>query len=774
MSDPKKVPFKSIPVGIKIAAAAVAKQNNLTAQEYRMLCQKLLRETVQSQTHGLDKYFGSSAKSTASNFKKAGIGEKYRDPSQLRPGDLAYSDEGSKQYGHAMLVGPEGRLYDQAGSGSPQKAGFRHPSWIVHPDSAISAYNKARDSGSTHSQASKLAVPSRSTKTSDPSPLPTPIPGADKAQVAFGTSPRSGIRQYDVDQAALAMAAPTSTPYAVPHQDIPFPAPPPMPNNIPSAPSSTPPAIPGGYPTTSFSYAPPNPTAPPAPQYGQGSAEGGYEIGGGYGAPYYLGPAQDTSFNIPMDYGYDFSAVPDSSYVPTADVNLASTYQVENLGGEQSGMNEGGTDIANFGGDMSLGGDLESADYAYMGMPGDYGSQDESASDFYVANDQYGEGGWYYDEQGDIVPHDDPAEQPGTASQASQQPAQRQAAPSDSGLQGQTFYRTPFGIASSAGINVQGVNVQPGGGGSYQLNVPHSLSGAGSGTVSNIQSILAGPQTYAGIGPQTVPTGGLYAGLGSQAIVDPSTGFATGAMRTVGESMHPFDVSSPGPWMQHWSPAVGESSGTMEESKARKELASYGGDEEAMAAAHAANDSQRQSILDSLGDPTGWQFNSNSIGGTMGGKRGFDPWARHDTSLGATVAGGHGGWTPVWSPTQIATLKSVGFNQNYVPAGMAKPTGAPSQVGGSFLPFTASPPAPLQPTELAGGGAIDAVQWMKSKSGKVPGVDHGVDEIHSLLEPGEVVVNEGQMAGLSIKNPKLLRADQRKAIKAAHKRKKAA
>jgi hypothetical protein len=140
-----------IPLSIKIAAAAQARQQGLNRHQYRMLCQQLARETIQSQTHELDAAESpggkpaSSALAAEHNFQRMGIGESYQGASQLRPGDLVYSDYGSKQFGHAMVVGPDGQLYDQTGHGPPTKTGdYRTPTYVVHPDAAVSALQGAK------------------------------------------------------------------------------------------------------------------------------------------------------------------------------------------------------------------------------------------------------------------------------------------------------------------------------------------------------------------------------------------------------------------------------------------------------------------------------------------------------------------------------------------------------------------------------------------------------------------------------------------------------
>jgi hypothetical protein len=48
----------------------------------------------------------------------------------------------------------------------------------------------------------------------------------------------------------------------------------------------------------------------------------------------------------------------------------------------------------------------------------------------------------------------------------------------------------------------------------------------------------------------------------------------------------------------------------------------------------------------------------------------------------------------------------------------------------------------------------------------------GRDSVHAMLEPGEMVANKKQLRGIQVKPGKshLLRSDQKKAIKQAHKR----
>ena len=79
----------------------------------------------------------------------------------------------------------------------------------------------------------------------------------------------------------------------------------------------------------------------------------------------------------------------------------------------------------------------------------------------------------------------------------------------------------------------------------------------------------------------------------------------------------------------------------------------------------------------------------------------------------------------------------------------------------------ANAPADRTPLFVQRGGAIDA-----RPGGKVPGKDMGRDSVHAMLEPGEMVANKKQLRGIQVKPGKshLLRSDQKKAIKQAHKR----
>lgn len=315
----------------------------------------------------------------------------------------------------------------------------------------------------------------------------------------------------------------------------------------------------------------------------------------------------------------------------------------------------GGTAIRDFGGGSAIGGPIGTANQWTDPSTGETHYYDENWN-------------WLYSQPGaeaagQATPEQTNAFQ-GAEAGAVAAPSQPQSQPSPAGSGG-----------SNPTSSILGMGLTSLGGGQFALSVPPSLQGAGSGTASLVQSLI----------------GGQYLGLGTVPIIN-AQGQVTG-FRTVGESMHPFDVSSPGPWMQHWSPAVGESSGTREEQQAASAAAKLGMTQEQYDAQQEAAAAARAQTLSTLGDPTGWQFNSNSISGIMGGKRGSDPWARHDTAVAGKIAGGHGGWTPVWSPAQLATLKLLGLDQNYTPAGLAKPTSSPSQLGGSFLPFAPAPAA---------------------------------------------------------------------------------
>lgn len=91
-------------------------------------------------------------------------------------------------------------------------------------------------------------------------------------------------------------------------------------------------------------------------------------------------------------------------------------------------------------------------------------------------------------------------------------------------------------------------------------------------------------------------------------------------------------------------------------------------------------------------------------------------------------------------------------------------------VAGTFVPPT--PPAGLPPAHLARGGRVRRPEVMRRMSGKVPGRDTGVDKVHTLLKPGEVVFNVDQLPGIQIRDAKRLRPDQIKAIQQARRGKK--
>lgn len=392
---------EQIPLSIRIAAAAVARQQGLNREEYRQLCQRLLRQTVQSQTHQFDRMFDYSARSTQRNFERAGIGERYTNPSQLRPGDLVYSDQGSPQYGHAMVVGTDGQLYDQVGHGAPTDQGYRHPSWIVHPDQAIANYNTARDSGQDHHTAATVATiahPQLPTNpgmdANAPSLFPQTAPnyvtprnlgysmevhlgqnsppsnwelGPSEAQYGnnFGLAPGSF---YNPDTNMVSQGGNYTQPLN--WQSIPpspdYSNPVPHENQFPSGPG--------------YDYQNPSPFENNFIPYE------GYQPSLNNPAPYeqpFQSPEQYSGYNpMPEEQGYlpsDFYQPGNDlqtfggdtslgSDVPSADQSL---WYPADYGSPQP--NQGGMDIYNFGGDMSLGPDMQ----PYVGPSGHHQGQDQ-------------------------------------------------------------------------------------------------------------------------------------------------------------------------------------------------------------------------------------------------------------------------------------------------------------------------------------------------------------------------------------------------------------
>lgn len=124
--------------GLAARIAQVAQQKNLQGAAYnrRHLCQQLLRETVQQVTQSYNRFFQGSALKTMRAFQSAGVGRPYQSGMQLLPGDMLYTGRWGGDYGHAMVVGPDGRIRDNVGSG------VAHPrqrpiDWIVRPGDGL-------------------------------------------------------------------------------------------------------------------------------------------------------------------------------------------------------------------------------------------------------------------------------------------------------------------------------------------------------------------------------------------------------------------------------------------------------------------------------------------------------------------------------------------------------------------------------------------------------------------------------------------------------------
>lgn len=114
-------------LGLSIANSALQMQTSGAAKGFQHLCESLARTTVQKVTHAYDSYFShSSAKQTMHNFQRGGVGQAYKSGMALAPGDLLYSGAGAS--GHAMVVGPDGRILDQYGANRTPKVA---PQWLV-------------------------------------------------------------------------------------------------------------------------------------------------------------------------------------------------------------------------------------------------------------------------------------------------------------------------------------------------------------------------------------------------------------------------------------------------------------------------------------------------------------------------------------------------------------------------------------------------------------------------------------------------------------------
>lgn len=124
--------FRVTNVAARIAEVAGERHAQGAAFTHRHYCQNLLRTTVQQVTPAYNRYFGDSALETMRAFQAAGIGMPYTSGMQLLPGDLLYTARMGGNYGHAMLVGPDGRIRDNVGSGiaAPWE---RKIDWVVRP-----------------------------------------------------------------------------------------------------------------------------------------------------------------------------------------------------------------------------------------------------------------------------------------------------------------------------------------------------------------------------------------------------------------------------------------------------------------------------------------------------------------------------------------------------------------------------------------------------------------------------------------------------------------
>jgi hypothetical protein len=114
----------------RIAQIAYLRHQQGAAGAYRHRCQALVRTTVQQVTRQYDGFFKSSARSTMNAFRSAGVGRPYTRGTVLKPGDLLYTGQWGGQAGHAMIVGPKGRILDNVGEGiaDPDR---RPIDWII-------------------------------------------------------------------------------------------------------------------------------------------------------------------------------------------------------------------------------------------------------------------------------------------------------------------------------------------------------------------------------------------------------------------------------------------------------------------------------------------------------------------------------------------------------------------------------------------------------------------------------------------------------------------
>lgn len=127
-------------LGTRIADQAMSLQLNGTARKFADRCDALADKAIQaatSQFNGIvGKRAGDTAAKTMERFKAAGIGQAYAPGMALQAGDILYSGtrvgHGS---GHAMIVGPDGRILDQYGAHAKPTT---VPDWVVRPGGTAS------------------------------------------------------------------------------------------------------------------------------------------------------------------------------------------------------------------------------------------------------------------------------------------------------------------------------------------------------------------------------------------------------------------------------------------------------------------------------------------------------------------------------------------------------------------------------------------------------------------------------------------------------------